>query len=54
MAKRYFCNISDCLKLMINPETSSRKEEKRLKVLETRKIIEQLKQVEEQKKKKKD
>ena len=31
MAKRYFCNISDCLKLMINPETSSRKEEKRLK-----------------------
>lgn len=31
MARRYFCNISDCLKLMLPPGTSSKKIENRLK-----------------------
>ena len=31
MAKRYFCNISDCLKLMLPPGTSTKKIENRIK-----------------------
>ena len=30
MARRYFCNISDCIKLMLPPGTSSKEEEKRI------------------------
>ncbi len=31
MARRYFCNISDCIKLMLPPGTGSKNEEKRVK-----------------------
>ena len=31
MAKRYFCNISDCLKLMLPPGTTTKKVENRVK-----------------------
>lgn len=31
MAKRYFCNISDCLKLMLPPGTTTKKIENRIK-----------------------
>lgn len=30
MAKRYFCNISDCIKLMLTPGTRNKKKEKRI------------------------
>ena len=29
MAKRYFCNISDCIKLMLTPGTRTKNKEKR-------------------------
>lgn len=31
MAKRYFCNVSDCIKLMLPPGTSTKKIDKRVK-----------------------
>ena len=31
MARRYFCNISDCIKLMLPPGTASKEEENRVK-----------------------
>ncbi len=30
MAKRYFCNVSDCIKLMLTPGTRNKKKEKRI------------------------
>ena len=30
MAKRYFCNISDCIKLMLTPGTRTKNKEKRI------------------------
>lgn len=37
MAKRYFCNVSDCIKLMLTPGTRNRNKEKRIqdKVINT-------------------
>ena len=29
MAKRYFCNVSDCIKLMLTPGTRNKNKEKR-------------------------
>ena len=31
MAKRYFCNVSDCIKLMLTPGTRNKNKEKLLK-----------------------
>ena len=31
MAKRYFCNVSDCIKLMLTPGTRNKNKEKRIK-----------------------
>ena len=30
MAKRYFCNVSDCIKLMLTPGTRNKNKEKRI------------------------
>ena len=37
MAKRYFCNVSDCIKLMLTPGTRTKNREKRIqdKVINT-------------------
>ena len=32
MAKRYFCNVSDCIKQMLTPGTKSKKSEKTYKI----------------------